>query len=111
MRAALSNPLADRHGSELSTNARRFGLVVLPRGFTWSILDKYTVGDKTQVLRCPYKEVGEYSMESVIQAARDDFEDLSEANPAANLDTDEWRKRLFFPVGLTDEGVLVCHHL
>jgi hypothetical protein len=98
----LSNMGADL--SPLNANAKKFGLVVLPRGLTWKILDKYTVGGKTQILLVPEKEADNHLIGQTIMAARKDFQELYDAPPVPNLNTNDWKDRLFFPVGLAEDG-------
>lgn len=88
--------------SGLNSNARRFGLVVFARGLVWQVLDKYTLSGVTQLLIRPQVEGG---IAPNITAAHMDFNELRYMSPVTVLDTAEWKDRLFFPVGLKDDGV------
>jgi len=81
--------------------AERLGLVVFQRSAKFQVLDVYKVGDKTQVLMTPDNYLLQDDIEQIIEAARTDFDELLDQSILPELNTSEWRDRLFFSVGIS----------
>lgn len=89
---------------ELNVTAQKLGLVVFARGLVWQVLDKYTLNGVTQILIRP--RIEDSLAPNIITSTRMDFNELRYALPVLVLDTNEWKDRLFFPVGVKDDGRL-----
>ncbi|GLY20959.1 CHAT domain-containing protein [Micromonospora sp. NBRC 101691] len=94
-------------------DAEGWGLCLWPRGRIFKILDQVSDGRYAQVTLL---EIPEHLVEVFLTAepntverayighGRDLFEELRNAPPVPELDTDRWRDRLTYPVGVDDEG-------
>lgn len=90
--------------SAIDKNAMHWGLIIFRSDMVFKVLDVYHVGDTTQILISPDKDLEDESQEEVVAAARSDFDELRNAKPVAMLNTSEWMDRLKFPIGLDDDG-------
>lgn len=98
----FSNQGADL--SQFNADAKRLGLVVFARNLVWKVMDKYTIGETTQILISP-DVMNDKTASEIVEAARSNFDELYRVAPVTILNADEWKKRLFFPVGLNDENI------
>ncbi|MFF0372467.1 CHAT domain-containing protein [Micromonospora sp. NPDC005087] len=90
-----------------------WGLCLWPRDRLFKIVDRVTDGVRTQItlLEVPDRHVAVFSGEEPngIETAyaahgRELFEQLRLAGVVPELDTDRWRERLVYPVGVDDEA-------
>jgi hypothetical protein len=108
--------IASAHAKDLSffsPFAEQFSHAVLPSGTCFKVLDIYRLGDKTQILllEIPVTAADFFSQvrinleEIVIAKAREDFDATVNAGLLPELQTQEWRERTEFPIGMNNEGV------
>ena len=90
-----------------------WGLCVWQRGRVFKVIDRLTDGEHVQVtlLEIPEDLLGLFlsvdanSIEQAfIEHGRRLFDDCRLAPPVPELDTDEWRDRLVYPVGVDDDS-------
>ena len=107
--------IASANGKDLSAfnpDSKQFGHVLLLSNTFFKVLDIYIIGDKTQVflLEIPATAVDLFESatssveEDIIQKARESFDTKSNSEPIAELQTNEWREKTEFPIGMNDKG-------
>jgi hypothetical protein len=69
-------------------------LIIFPVDHWFRVLDKYQLGDKTQVLMSPVNEIQRFGLQSIINAAREDFGELHDSQPVDALNTPQWRRKV-----------------
>lgn len=106
----------------ISSNARcldevapqPWGLCVWQTGRFFKVIDVVTRSKRAQItlLEIPEallelfanEQLGELERSFVVQS-RETFEQCLDADPIPELDSDEWRQRLVYPIGIDDQGV------
>ena len=107
--------IASANGKDLSAfnpDSKQFGHVLLSSNTFFKVLDIYIIGDKTQVflLEIPATAVDLFVSatssveEDIIQKARESFDTKSNSELIAELQTNEWREKTEFPIGMNDKG-------
>jgi len=90
-----------------------WGLCVWQRGRVFKVIDRLTDGERVQVtlleipedlLRLFLSEDANSIEQAFIEHGRRLFDDYRLAPPVPELDTDEWRSRLVYPVGVDDDS-------
>lgn len=98
--------------SAFNPDSKRFGHVLLSSNAFFKVLDIYKIGDKTQVflLEIPATAADFFASttsnieEDITKKARERFDTKINSEPIAELQTNEWRKRTEFPIGMNDKG-------
>jgi len=107
--------IASAHAKDLSAfhpNAKKFGLVLLTSDSFFKVLDIYRIANKTQVflLEIPATAADFFASatsnieDSIIKKARESFETKLNAEPIPELQTQEWKDRTAFPIGMNEKG-------
>lgn len=107
--AILSNHYADMQAYEHDT---KWGLCVIDSGSHFKVLDKYSVGDKTQIVLLHLPEKGWEVFEraetdvdrEVVHIVREGFKHCLTQAPIPELSTENWLSRCRFPLGMTENG-------
>lgn len=90
-----------------------WGLCVWQRGRIFKVIDRLTDGERVQVtlleipedlLRLFLSEDANSIEQAFIEHGRRLLDDCRRASPVPELDTDEWRSRLVYPVGVDADG-------
>ena len=98
--------------SALNPDSKQLGHVLLSSNAFFKVLDIYKIGDKTQVflLEIPATAVDFFASstsnveEDITKKARESFDTKINSEPIAELQTNEWRQRTEFPIGMNDKG-------
>lgn len=98
--------------SAFNQDTKQFGHVLLSSNAFFKVLDIYKIGDKTQVflLEIPATAVDFFATatssveEDITKKARESFDTKINAEPIAELQTNEWKERTEFPIGMNDKG-------
>jgi hypothetical protein len=109
--------IASANGKDLSAfnpSSEQFGHIVLKSKAFFKILDIYKIGHKTQVflLEIPESAVDFFASatsnieEDITKKARESFDTKINLEPNPVLQTQEWRQRTEFPIGMNDKGEL-----
>ena len=109
--------IASANGKDLSAinpNSAQFGHILLSSNAFFKVLDIYKIGKKTQVflLEIPETTLDFFSSatsnieDDITKKARESFEIKIDAEPIPELQTQEWRERTEFPIGMNDKGEL-----
>jgi hypothetical protein len=109
--------IASANGKDLSAfnpNSAQFGHILLSSNAFFKVLDIYRIGDKTQVflLEIPATAVDFFTSatsnieEDIIKKARENFENKISTDIIPELQTEEWKQRTEFPIGMSDKGEL-----
>ena len=109
--------IASANGKDLSAfnpNSAQFGHILLSLNAFFKVLDIYNIGDKTQVflLEIPVTAVDFFASvissveEDITKKARESFDTKCNAEPIPELQTQEWKQRTEFPIGMSDKGEL-----
>ena len=109
--------IASANGKDLSAfnpNSAQFGHIVLSSNAFFKVLDIYKIGDKTQVflLEIPANAIDFFASatsnieEDIIKKARESFDNKLDTDPIPELQTEEWKQRTEFPIGMSDKGEL-----
>lgn len=109
--------IASANGKDLSVlnpNSAQFGHIILLSNAFFKILDIYKIGNKTQVflLEIPENSVDFFANttsnieEDIIKKARESFDNKINVDPIPELQTEEWKQRTEFPIGMSDKGEL-----
>mgnify|MGYP003393309526 CR=1 FL=1 len=95
-----------------------WGLCVWPSGSFFKVIDKIVSQSRAQItlLEIPegllrffaQQELAELEQSFALKA-RQTFEECMNADPVPELNTDEWRQRLVYPIGIDDQGNLFPH--
>ena len=107
--------IASAHAKDLSAinpESAKSGHVVLKSNAFFKVLDIYKIGDKTQIflLEIPERTLDYFaSTTSNIEAditkkAKESFELKINSSPIAELQTQDWKNRTQFPIGMNDQG-------
>lgn len=107
--------IASANGRDMSAFggfAPDLGLILIPAGSYYKVLDVYTKDDKTQVLllHVPVSGIDFFAQVTtdienmVVTQARADFDKHYNAPPLPEHDEPEWKERVSFPIGMNDEG-------
>lgn len=109
--------IASANGKDLSAfnpNSAQFGHIVLSSNAFFKVLDIYKIGDKTQVflLEIPANAIDFFASatsnieEDIVKKARESFDNKLDTDPIPELQTEEWKQRTEFPIGMSDKGEL-----
>ena len=98
--------------SALSENSATFGHVLLKSNAFFKVLDIYKIGEKTQVflLEIPETAIDFFASATsnieidIIKKSRMSFETKINTEPIPELQTQEWKERTVFPIGMNDIG-------
>lgn len=98
--------------SVIDPSSTQFGHVVLTSGSYFKVLDIYKKGNKTQIVLLNIPPIAielfgksSYNIEEdIIKKGRVDFETAVELEILPQLQTPEWKQRIDFPIGMSDEG-------
>jgi hypothetical protein len=98
--------------SAFNPDSAQLGHVLLSSNAFFKVLDIYKIGDKTQVflLEIPSTAVDFFASvtssveEDITQKARESFDTKINSEPIAELQTNEWKERTEFPIGMNDKG-------
>lgn len=98
--------------SMIDPSCARFGHVVLTSGAYFKVLDIYKINNKTQILLLNIPQIaielfGKSSSnieEDIIKSGKADFETTINLDVLPELQTKEWKQRIGFPIGMSDEG-------
>lgn len=107
--------IASAQGRDLSMfdpNSAKWGLILISSGGYFKVLDIYEKNGKTQILLLNIPETGVELFSStttnveqqVIEKGRQSFDEIINAEPIAELVTNEWKERVQFPIGMDDKG-------
>jgi hypothetical protein len=107
--------IASAQGRDLSMfdpNSAKWGLILISPGGYFKVLDIYKRNGKTQILLLNIPETGielfssttASAEQKVIEKGRQSFDEKVDAEPIAELMTDEWKERVQFPIGMDDKG-------
>lgn len=107
--AILSNHYANMQAYEHGTH---WGLCVIDSGAHFKVLDRYSVGDKTQIVLLHLPEKGWEVFEKaetdvdrdVVQMVREGFEHYLQLPPIPELSRENWLSRCRYPLGMTESG-------
>ncbi len=75
------------------------GLYIFEDNLYFRVLDKFHIGNKAQILMSPLNDIEDYGLLKIIRAARADFRELVDTEPAAELNNAEWKKRVAIAPG------------
>ncbi|MCK8482319.1 hypothetical protein [Psychroserpens algicola] len=107
--------IASAFGKDVSSimpDTIEFGHTMLPSGAYFKVLDIYKVDGKSQIflLNIPenvteffYKATSSVENDIVIKA-RESFDSKINSEPIAELEKDEWKNRIEFPIGMSEKG-------
>jgi hypothetical protein len=109
--------IASAFGKDLSAfnpTAAEVGHIVLTSKAYFKVLDIYRLGNKTQVFLL---NIPEYAIDlfyssttnletDIIKKARESFDNKIDTEPIEKLQSNEWKERTKFPIGMNDKGVL-----
>ncbi|MGO4773910.1 hypothetical protein ACEN2I_19910 [Flavobacterium sp. W22_SRS_FK3] len=109
--------IASANGKDLSAfnpNSEKFGHIVLKSNAFFKVLDIYKIGNKTQIflLEIPETAIDFFASatsnieEDITKKARESFDNKINADPIPELQTEEWKQRTEFPIGMSDKGEL-----
>jgi hypothetical protein len=109
--------IASANGKDLSTfnpNTPQFGHIVLTSNAFFKVLDIYKICNKTQVflLEIPANAIYFFASATsnieidIIKKARESFDNKINTDPIPELQTEEWKDRTSFPIGMNDKGEL-----
>lgn len=98
--------------SAFNPDSKQFGHVLLSSNAFFKVLDIYKIGDKTQVflLEIPATAVDFFASATssvevdITKKARESFDTKLNSEPIAELQTNEWKERIEFPIGMNDKG-------
>ena len=98
--------------SAFNPDNAKFGHVLLSSNAFFKVLDIYKIGEKTQIfiLEIPATAVDFFASvisnieEDIIKKARENFDMKINSEPIAELQTQEWKERTEFPIGMNDKG-------
>ena len=98
--------------SAFNPDSAKFGHVLLSSNAFFKVLDIYTIGEKTQIflLEIPETAVDFFASatsnieEDITKKARESFDTKVNSEPIAELQTQEWKERTAFPLGMNDNG-------
>lgn len=107
--------IASAHGKGLSafdSIASKCGLILISPGAYFKVLDICMKMNKTQILLLQIPEAGvelfsstDINLEQqIIEKAQQRFDEQLNAEPIAELLTDNWKERTKFPIGMDDLG-------
>lgn len=107
--------IASANAKELpafNPDSKQFGHVVLKPNAFFKVLDIYKIGNKTQIflLEIPATAVDFFvnvtsNMENEItKKAREDFDTKINSAPIPDLQTQDWKDRTEFPIGMNEKG-------
>lgn len=100
--------------SALNPESAKFGHILLSSNAFFKVLDIYKIDDKTQIflLEIPATAVDFFANanssveEDITIKARESFDKKHNAEPIPELQTQEWKQRTDFPLGMSDKGEL-----
>jgi hypothetical protein len=103
-----------RHLSAFDPLSADTGHAVLKSKAFFKVLDIYEIGDKKQVLllEIPAAALDLFAAstsnveEEIVKSGRASFDAKANAAPVAALQTDEWRERTSYPIGMSEQGEL-----
>ena len=109
--------IASANGKDLSAinpNSAQFGHILLSSNAFFKVLDIYKIGKKTQVflLEIPETTLDFFASatsnieDDITKKARESFEIKIDAEPIPEIQTQGWRERTEFRMGLNDKGEL-----
>lgn len=109
--------IASANGKDLSAfnpESAKFGHILLSSNAFFKVLDIYKIDDKTQVflLEIPASAVDFFASanssveEDIVKKARESFDTKYNAEPIPELQTQDWKQRTEFPIGMSDKGEL-----
>lgn len=110
--AILSNHMRDLRHFENGTN---WGMFTALHGSHFKVLDVYEINDKTQILllHLPddirwkvFRNIQIEEEKNIIEDSRKRFEEKIKIESIKELQTEEWKKRTSFPIGIDDDGNL-----
>lgn len=98
--------------SAINPQSEKFGHIVLQSNSFFKILDIYKIGNKTQIFLLNISEDSIELFQSstsniekqVIEKGRESFASKINADSIRELDSNEWRERTKYPIGMTDKG-------
>lgn len=98
--------------SAFNPDSAKFGHVLLPSNAFFKVLDIYKIDNKTQIflLEIPATAVDFFASatsnieEDITKKARESFENKVNSNAIAELQTQEWKEKTEFPIGMDDKG-------
>ncbi len=98
--------------SAFNPESAKFGHAILSPNVFFKVLDIYKIGDKTQVflLEIPANAIDFFASttsnieEDIIKKGREIFDAKINAEPIAELQTQNWRDRTEFPIGMNEKG-------
>lgn len=107
--------IASAHGRDMSAFggfAPELGLILIPAGSYYKVLDVYIKDDKTQLLllHIPVTGINFFAQVTtdieklVITQARADFDKHYNAPALHEHEDTEWKERVSFPIGMNEEG-------
>jgi len=98
--------------SAFNPDSKQFGHVLLTSNAFFKVLDIYKIGNKTQIflLEIPAKAVDFFAnvtsnMENdITKKAREGFNTKINSEPIPELQTQDWKDRTEFPIGMNEKG-------
>ncbi len=98
--------------SAFNPDSKQFGHVLLSSNSFFKVLDIYKIGNKAQIflLEIPAVAVDLFTNatssveEDITKKARENFHTKVDLQPIAELQTNEWKERTEFPIGMNDKG-------
>lgn len=98
--------------SALNPDSGKFGHVLLSSNAFFKVLDIYKIGDKTQIflLEIPANAIDFFASatsnieDDITKKARESFDTKVNLEPISELQSNEWKERTAFPIGMNDKG-------
>ncbi|MCK9640107.1 MAG: hypothetical protein M0R39_09385 [Prolixibacteraceae bacterium] len=107
--------IASANAKDLSTfnpDAKQFGHALLTSNAFFKVLDIYKIGNKTQIflLEIPATAVDFFANvtsnieNDITKKAREGFDTKINSEPIPELQTQDWKDRIEFPIGMNEKG-------
>lgn len=98
--------------SAFNPDSAKFGHVLLSSNAFFKVLDIYKIGDKTQIflLEIPATAIDFFAgatsniEEDITKKGRESFNTKINSEPIYELQSQEWKERTEFPIGMNDKG-------